>query len=51
MVPLGQLRDTFIVAIDSEGLLIVDQHVAHERILYEQVLERLTSRASRASGC
>ena len=45
MVPLGQLRDTFIVAIDSEGLLIVDQHVAHERILYEQVLERLTSRA------
>ncbi len=45
MVPLGQLRDTFIVAIDSEGLLIVDQHVAHERILYEQVLERLTSQA------
>ena len=45
MVPLGQLRDTFIVAIDSEGLLIVDQHVAHERILYEQVLERLTARA------
>jgi DNA mismatch repair protein MutL len=44
MVPLGQLRDTFIIAIDSEGLLIVDQHVAHERILYEQVLERLTSR-------
>ena len=47
MVPLGQLRDTFIIAIDSEGLLIVDQHVAHERILYEQVLERLTSRRAR----
>ena len=47
MVPLGQLRDTFIIAIDSEGLLIVDQHVAHERILYEQVLERLTSRPAR----
>ncbi len=45
MVPLGQLRDTFIIAIDSEGLLIVDQHVAHERILYEQVLERLTRSA------
>jgi len=44
MVPLGQLRDTFIIAIDSEGVLIVDQHVAHERILYEQVLERLASR-------
>jgi DNA mismatch repair protein MutL len=45
MVPLGQLRDTFIIAIDGEGLLIVDQHVAHERILYEQVLERLTTQA------
>ena len=45
MVPLGQLRDTFIIAIDSEGLLVVDQHVAHERILYEQVLERLASKA------
>jgi DNA mismatch repair protein MutL len=44
MVPLGQLRDTFIIAIDSEGLLVVDQHVAHERILYEQVLERLTTK-------
>ena len=44
MVPLGQLRDTFIIALDSEGVLIIDQHVAHERILYEQVLERLTSR-------
>ena len=43
MVPLGQLRDTFIIAIDSEGLLVVDQHVAHERILYEQVLARLTT--------
>ena len=47
MVPLGQLRDTFIIAIDSEGLLIVDQHVAHERILYEQVLERLTTQRPR----
>jgi DNA mismatch repair protein MutL len=43
MVPLGQFRDTYIIAIDAEGLLVIDQHVAHERILYEQVLERLTS--------
>ena len=43
MVPLGQFRDTYIIAIDGEGLLIIDQHVAHERILFEQVLERLTS--------
>jgi DNA mismatch repair protein MutL len=44
MVPLGQFRNTFIIAADDEGLAIVDQHVAHERILFEQVMERLTSR-------
>jgi DNA mismatch repair protein MutL len=32
---LGQLHDSYIIACDAEGLLIVDQHVAHERILYE----------------
>jgi DNA mismatch repair protein MutL len=44
MVPLGQFRNTFIIAADDEGLAIVDQHVAHERILFEQISERLTSR-------
>jgi DNA mismatch repair protein MutL len=43
MIPLGQFRDTFIIAIDDEGISIVDQHVAHERVLFEQVMERLTS--------
>jgi len=33
---LGQVYDSYIIASDSEGLLIVDQHVAHERILYER---------------
>jgi DNA mismatch repair protein MutL len=32
---LGQLHDSYIIACDSQGLLIIDQHVAHERILYE----------------
>jgi DNA mismatch repair protein MutL len=32
---LGQLHDSYIIACDSLGLLIIDQHVAHERILYE----------------
>ena len=38
LIPLGQFRDTFIVAVDNDGIVIVDQHVAHERILFEQVL-------------
>jgi len=40
--PLGQFRHTFIVAVDDDGIVIVDQHVAHERVLYERILERLT---------
>jgi DNA mismatch repair protein MutL len=43
MIPLGQFRDTFIVAVDDEGVAIIDQHVAHERVLFERVMERLTS--------
>jgi DNA mismatch repair protein MutL len=37
--PLGQVSASFIVAVNSEGLWIVDQHVAHERVLFEQHLE------------
>jgi DNA mismatch repair protein MutL len=44
MVPLGQFRNTFIIAADDDGLAIIDQHVAHERILFEQISERLTER-------
>jgi DNA mismatch repair protein MutL len=36
--PLGQLRDSFILAVDDDGLWIIDQHVAHERVLFEQIL-------------
>jgi DNA mismatch repair protein MutL len=42
MIPLGQFRDTYIIAIDDEGIAIVDQHVAHERVLFEQAMEKLT---------
>ena len=43
LMPLGQFRDTFIIAVDEEGLAIIDQHVAHERVLFERITERLTS--------
>ncbi len=43
LIPLGQFRDTFIVAVDQEGVAIIDQHVAHERVLFERTLERLTT--------
>ena len=43
LIPLGQFRDTFIVAVDNDGVVIIDQHVAHERILFEQVMDRLTA--------
>jgi len=43
MIPLGQFRDTFIIAVDDEGVAIIDQHVAHERVLFERVMEKLTA--------
>lgn len=36
--PLGQLRDSFILAVGQDGLWIIDQHVAHERVLFEKIL-------------
>jgi len=46
--PIGQLRDSFILASNDEGLWIIDQHVAHERILFEKVLrERQTEQVQR----
>jgi DNA mismatch repair protein MutL len=46
--PLGQLRESFILATNDEGLWIVDQHVAHERVLFEKILrERQTERVER----
>ena len=34
--PLGQLDDSFIIATDNDGLLLIDQHVAHERVLFDK---------------
>ena len=37
--PLGQIRNSFILAVNEDGLWIIDQHVAHERVVFEQHLE------------
>lgn len=46
--PLGQLKESFILAVNDEGLWIIDQHVAHERVLFEKILrEREVERVHR----
>ena len=45
--PVGQVRDSFILAVNADGLWIIDQHVAHERVLFEKIL-RERSQASPA---
>jgi DNA mismatch repair protein MutL len=42
--PVAQLHESFIIAVDDEGLLLVDQHVAHERILFDKYRSLETAR-------
>src|SRR5207253_9251443 len=43
--PLGQIRNSFILAVNSAGLWIIDQHVAHERVLFEKILRQREANA------
>jgi DNA mismatch repair protein MutL len=44
--PLGQLDESFIIATDDDGLLLIDQHVAHERILFDKYRALESSRVA-----
>jgi DNA mismatch repair protein MutL len=43
--PLGQLRSSYIVAADATGVVLIDQHVAHERVLFEAYLRQKSAGA------
>lgn len=45
IVPVGQLHESYIIAVDGEGLLLVDQHVAHERILFDKFRKKENDRS------
>ncbi|MGC2210537.1 MAG: DNA mismatch repair endonuclease MutL [Candidatus Korobacteraceae bacterium] len=46
--PVGQIRDSFILAINPQGLWIIDQHCAHERVLFEKIRAERGGRAVEA---
>jgi DNA mismatch repair protein MutL len=48
LIPLGQLDKTFIIARNGEGIVIIDQHTAHERVLFNKILDQF--RRSRVLG-
>jgi len=48
--PLGQLEESYIIATDDEGLLLIDQHVAHERILFDKYRRLESSRSAESQN-
>jgi DNA mismatch repair protein MutL len=47
---LGQLANTYIIAEGPDGLYLIDQHAAHERILYDRILEQRAQKEVEVQG-
>lgn len=43
LYPLAQVHDSFIVAQSNEGMALIDQHAAHERVLFEKLQDQFTA--------
>jgi DNA mismatch repair protein MutL len=48
--PLYQLEESYIIAIDGEGMLLIDQHAAHERILFDKYRKLESTRAAESQA-
>jgi DNA mismatch repair protein MutL len=47
---IGQLRDTYILCEAEDGLILIDQHAAHERVLYDQLTRRAEASRQDSQG-
>ena len=48
---LGQISASFIIAEGPEGLYLIDQHAAHERVMYERIRSQISARTSDQQPC
>ena len=48
---LGQMASTYVVAEGPDGMYLIDQHTAHERVLFERIKTRTTNKSRTANSC